>query len=50
LYTSASVILSQKTSIETGEYSELSEMTGLRTFISEFAGHIAASVARKKGQ
>ena len=33
----------------TGEYTELSEMTGLRTFVSELAGHVAAEAARSSG-
>lgn len=29
-----------------GEMAELSEMTGLKTFVTSFAGHIAAEAAR----
>jgi len=47
LYTVASVLTSPRTAVNTGEYEELSEMTGLRTFVSEFAGHIAAEASRK---
>lgn len=46
LYTAASVILSPRAGVETGEYSEMSEMTGLKTFVSELAGHVAAEAAR----
>lgn len=46
LYTSASVIASPRSAIETGAYSELSEMTGLKTFVRTFAAHIAAEAAR----
>lgn len=46
LYSSASIILSPRAALETGEYTELSEMTNLKTFISVLAGHIAAEVAR----
>ncbi|WP_419650216.1 PaeR7I family type II restriction endonuclease [Thiolapillus sp.] len=46
LYTVASVIVSPREAVETGEHGELSEMTGLRSFISELAGHIAAEAAR----
>lgn len=46
LYTSASVLLSPRTASESGEYSELSELTGLKTFVTELAGHIAAEGAR----
>ncbi len=46
LYTAASVIISPRNGAGTGEYSDLSEMTGLRTFVSELAGHVAAEAAR----
>jgi len=46
LYTSASVIASPRGAIDTGAYSELSEMTGLKTFVRAFAAHIAAEAAR----
>ena len=46
LYTTASVITSPRSSITTGEYRELSDMTSLKTFIVTFAGHIASVAAR----
>lgn len=46
LYTAASVLLSPRSAIGTGEYSQLSELTGLHTFVTELAGHIAAEAAR----
>ena len=46
LYTSASLLLSPRTSVDTGAYFELSEMTGLKTFVTTLAGHIAAEAAR----
>lgn len=46
LYSAASVILSPRTALETGEYKELSQLTNLKTFVSSLAGHIAAEVAR----
>ncbi len=46
LYSAASVILSPRTALETGEYAELSELTNLKTFVSALAGHIAAEAAR----
>lgn len=46
LYTAAAVLVSPRSASTTGEYSELSELTGLRTFVSELAGHIAAEGAR----
>ncbi|MDE2811062.1 MAG: PaeR7I family type II restriction endonuclease [Gemmatimonadota bacterium] len=46
LYTAASVIVSPRSAIDTGEYSGMSNMTGLRTFLSVLAGHVAAEAAR----
>ena len=46
LYTAALIIVSPRTAVDTGEYSEMSEMTGLRTFVTELAGHVAAAAAR----
>ena len=46
LYTSATVLSSPHTASATGEFSEMSELTGLKTFVTSFAGHIAAEAAR----
>ena len=46
LYTTASVIVSPRSAGKTGEYSELGDMTGLRTFVTQLAGHVAAEAAR----
>lgn len=46
LYTTAAVIASPRTAVTTGEYGELSDMTSLKTFVTSFAGHIAAEAAR----
>lgn len=46
LYTTASVITSPRTAVTSGEYSELSEMTGLKAFVASLAGHCAAEAAR----
>ena len=46
LYTSASVIASPRSAVNTGAYAELSEMTGLKTFVRSFAAHIAAEACR----
>jgi hypothetical protein len=46
LYTTASIMLSERTAVKTGRYSELSDLTGLKTFVTSFAGHIAAEAAR----
>ena len=47
LYTAASLVLSRRASANTGDYSELCEMTGLRTFASLLAGHAAAEAGRR---
>ena len=47
LYTAASIIVSPRSAIDTGEYSEMSDMTGLRTFLSVLAGHVAAEAASR---
>ena len=46
LYTAAAVLTSPRSASTTGDYSELSELTGLRTYISELAGHVSAEAAR----
>lgn len=46
LYTTAALLTSPRTAASTGEYAELSSMTGLRTFVAALAGHIAAEAAR----
>jgi hypothetical protein len=45
LYDAASILIFPKTAGETGDYTELDEMTGLRTFVTQLAGHVAAAVA-----
>ena len=49
LYTAASVMVSPRPAADTGDYSELSELTGLRNFVSELAGHVAVEAARRGG-
>lgn len=46
LYTSAAVLATPRAAIATGDYSEMSAMTGLRSFVASFAGHIATEAAR----
>ncbi len=46
LYTTAVVISSPRSAAETGEHGSLSEMTGLKTFVTSLAGHVAAEAAR----
>ena len=47
LYTTAAVIASPRMAADSGEYSELSEMTGLKAFVASLAGHCAAEAARQ---
>ncbi|MGD2117201.1 MAG: PaeR7I family type II restriction endonuclease [Chromatiales bacterium] len=46
LYTAATVIAAERTAVDSGKYSQLSAMTGLKSFVTAFAGHIAAEAAR----
>jgi Restriction endonuclease XhoI len=46
LYTAATLLTTPRTAVTTGEFEELSELTSLKTFITSFAGHIAAEAAR----
>ena len=44
LYDSAAILMSPRTAGKTGEYTEFDEMTGLRAFVTQLAGHVAAAV------
>lgn len=46
LYTSAALITSKRSAVSTGNFSEVSAMTGLKAFVTSLAGHIAAEAAR----
>lgn len=46
LYTTAAVITSPRSAAGTGEASDMSSMTSLKTFVTSLAGHIAAEAAR----
>ena len=46
LYTTAALITSPRSAAETGEFAEMSTMTGLKTFVTGLAGHVAATAAR----
>jgi hypothetical protein len=46
LYTAATAILSPRNAKTTGNYRELSELTGLKNFLITLAGHISAEAAR----
>jgi hypothetical protein len=47
LYTTATVMASPRTAVDSGDFIDLSELTSLKTFITSFDGHIAAEAARK---
>lgn len=47
LYSTASVIASPREAANTGEYSDMSEMTSLKTFVTALAGHCATEAARR---
>lgn len=46
LYSSASMIITPRSAVSDGSFAEMSTVTGLRTFMAAFAGHIAAEAAR----
>lgn len=46
LYTTAAIIASPRNADATGEFSGLSPMTDLKTFVASLAGHVAAEAAR----
>lgn len=46
LYTTATVLSSPREGITTGSYADLSPMTGLKTFVTSLAGHVAAHASR----
>lgn len=46
LYTTASLITSKRIAATSGEFSEMSAMTGLKAFVTALAGHVAAEAAR----
>lgn len=46
LYAAATVLASPRDAVNDGKYGELSELTGLKTFITTLAGLIAAEAAR----
>lgn len=48
LYTSTAVLASPRTASRSGKFSDVSEMTSLKAFVTAFAGHIAATAARLK--
>ncbi len=48
LYSAASVLMSPRSAASDGACTELGEMTGLRPFVTQLAGHVAAEEARTR--
>lgn len=48
LYTTASLMASPRDASDSGKFCSISDMTGLKTFVTSLAGHIAAESARLK--
>lgn len=46
LYTTAAVVAAERSAVDSGEFTTLSSMTSLKTFVIVLAGHIASSAAR----
>lgn len=46
LYTTAAIISAERGAVASGDFTELSSMTNLRTFVTTLAGHVAAEAAR----
>lgn len=46
LYTAACVMASARVASSSGEYTDISELTSLKTFITALAGHVATEAAR----
>jgi len=46
LYTSTALLVSPREAVDDGGYRKMSDLTSLKTFVTEFAGHIAAVAAR----
>lgn len=46
LYTNAALLASPRSASKSGDFTAMSDMTSLKTFITSFAGHIAAEAAR----
>lgn len=46
LYTTATVIAAERSAVNTGDFTNLSDMTNVKSFITSLAGHIASTAAR----
>lgn len=45
-YTTAAVIAAERNAVDTGDFTNLSDMTSLKVFITALAGHVASTAAR----
>lgn len=48
LYSATATLASPRKAVKDGEFENLSELTSLKTFVTSFAGHVAATAARLK--
>lgn len=46
LYTTAALIAAERSAVDTGDFTNLSDMTSLKAFITSLAGHVASTAAR----
>ncbi len=46
LYTTATVIAAERSAVNTGDFTNLSDMTNVKSFMTSLAGHIASAAAR----
>ncbi|MCY4305078.1 MAG: restriction endonuclease [Aestuariivita sp.] len=46
LYTSTALMVSPREAVDDGRHRNMSDLTSLKTFVTEFAGHVAAMAAR----
>jgi len=46
LYTTTAVIAAERSAVTTGDFTNLSDMTSLKAFITSLAGHVASTAAR----
>jgi hypothetical protein len=47
LYTAAASLATPRSAVKDGRFTDYDDMTSLSSFVSTFAGHIAAAAARK---
>ncbi len=46
LYTTAALIVAERSAVNTGDFTNLSAMTSLKAFVTSLAGHVASTAAR----